>query len=85
MKKNNLKLVESIVKEGQEKGQFRTDVNVALLSPMIIGSLLYFNMNKVLYGDLFNLKTEEDFDNYIKNELTQHIQKTIKALLLNEK
>jgi hypothetical protein len=42
-------------------------------------------MNKVLYGDLFNLKTEEDFDNYIKNELTQHIQKTIKALLLNEK
>jgi AcrR family transcriptional regulator len=85
LKKNNLKLVESIVKEGQEKGQFRTDVNVALLSPMIIGTLLYFNMNKVLYGDLFNLKTDEDFENYIKNELTQHIQKTIKALLLHEK
>ncbi|MEC4004933.1 TetR/AcrR family transcriptional regulator [Flavobacterium sp. SUN052] len=84
LKKNNLKLVQSIVKEGQEKGLFKTDVNVALFSPLIIGSLIYFHMNKVLYGDLFNLKTDEEFDNYIKNEFTQHIQKTIKALLTYE-
>lgn len=84
LKKNNLKFVESIVKEGQEQGLFRNDVNVALLSPLIIGSLLYFQMNKVLYGDLFGLKTEEDFENYIKTEFTQHIQKTIKALLVYE-
>jgi AcrR family transcriptional regulator len=84
LKKNNLNLVTSIVKQGQELGQFQTDINVALLSPIIIGSLLYFHMNKNLYADLFNLKTEEDFENYIKNELTKHIQKTIKALLLYE-
>jgi len=84
LKKNNLKLVESIVKEGQEKGLFKSDINVALFSPLIIGSLLYFNMNKAFYGELFGLKTEEDFENYIKNEFTQHIQKTIKALLTNE-
>jgi len=41
-------------------------------------------MNKAFYGELFGLKTEEDFENYIKNEFTQHIQKTIKALLTNE-
>jgi len=41
-------------------------------------------MNKVLYADLFGLKSEEDFENYIKNELTQHIQKTVKALLTYE-
>lgn len=84
LKKNNLKLVESIVKEGQEKGLFKSNVNVALFSPMIIGSLIYFNMNKALYSDLFGLKTDEDFNNYIKNEFTQHIQKTIKALLIYE-
>jgi len=84
LKKNNLKLLESIVKEGQEKGQFKTNINVALLPPMIIGFFLYFNMNKVLYADLFGLKSEEDFENYIKNELTQHIQKTVKALLTYE-
>lgn len=84
LKKNNLKLVESIVKEGQEQGVFKNNINVALFSPMIIGSLIYFNMNKTLYTDLFGLKSETDFDNYIKNEFTVHIQKTIKALLTNE-
>lgn len=84
LKKNNLKFVTSIVKEGQEQGLFDPNVNVALLSPLIIGSLVYFNMNKALYGDLFGLKTEEEFDTYIKTELTQHIQKTIKALLVYE-
>jgi AcrR family transcriptional regulator len=84
LKKNNLKLLESIVKEGQEKGQFRNNINVALLPAMIIGSFLYFNMNKVLFADLFGLKSEEDFENYIKNELTQYIQKTVKALLTYE-
>lgn len=84
LKKNNLNLVTSIVKQGQELGQFQPDVNVALLSPIIIGSLLYFHMNRNLYADLFDLKTDEDFENYIKNELTKHIQKTIKALLLYE-
>ena len=84
LKKNNLKLVESIVKEGQEKGLFRPDVNVALFSPLIIGSLIYFNNNKALYSDLFDLKTDEEFDNYIKTEFIQHIQKTIKALLTYE-
>lgn len=84
LKKNNLKIVTSIVNEGQKQGLFKPDVNVALLSPLIIGSLVYFNMNKSLYSDLFGLKTEEDFDNYIKTELLQHIQKTIKALLVYE-
>lgn len=84
LKKNNLKFVQSIVKEGQDQGLFRKDVNVALLSPLIIGSLLYFQKNKALYGDLFDLKTDEDFENYIETEFTQHIQRTIKALLLYE-
>ena len=84
VKKNNLKLVSSVVKEGQEQGLFQPNVNVALLSPIIIGSLVYFHMNRELYHDLFGLKTDEDFSNYIETELTQHIQKTIKALLVNE-
>ena len=84
LKKNNFILVENIVKQGQDLGQFQPNINVALFSPLIIGSLLYFHMNKVLYEDLLGLKTDEDFENYIKNELTQHIQKTIKALLLYE-
>ncbi|HCQ13845.1 TetR/AcrR family transcriptional regulator [Flavobacterium sp.] len=84
VKKNNLKVMESIVKEGQLQGIFQPNINIALLSPTIIGSLIYFHMNKPLYVDLFDLKTDEAYENYIETTLTQHIQKTIKALLLYE-
>lgn len=84
VKKNNLKIMESIVKEGQLQGIFHPNINIALLSPTIIGSLIYFHMNKPLYVDLFDLKTDEAYENYIETTLTQHIQKTIKALLLYE-
>jgi AcrR family transcriptional regulator len=84
VKKNNLKIMENIVKEGQIQGIFQPNINIALLSPTIIGSLIYFHMNKPLYVDLFDLKTDEAYENYIETTLTQHIQKTIKALLLYE-
>lgn len=84
VKKSNLKIMESIVKEGQTQGIFQPNINIALISPTIIGSLIYFHMNKPLYVDLFDLKTDEAYENYIETTLTQHIQKTIKALLLYE-
>ena len=85
VKKSNLKLMESIVKEGQLQGVFHQDINTALLSPIIIGSLVYFHMNRPFYEDLLDLNTDEAYENYIKTSLTQHIQKTIKALLVYEK
>jgi AcrR family transcriptional regulator len=85
VKLNNLRLMESIIKEGQDLGLFQKEVEVKLISPMIIGSLLYFNMNSELYSKLFHLNSEEDFNNFILNNLTKHIQKTIKALLVYEK
>jgi AcrR family transcriptional regulator len=84
VKKSNLKIMESIVKEGQLQGIFQPNINIALISPTIIGSLIYFHMNKPLYVDLFDLKTDEAYEEYIETTLTQHIQKTIKALLLYE-
>jgi hypothetical protein len=49
-----------------------------------MGTYFHFHMNRPFYNDLFNLKTEEDFNNYIVNDLTKHIQQTIKALLVYE-
>ena len=61
---------------------FQTNINITLISPTIIGSLIYFHMNKPLYMELFDLKTDSDYENYIKTTFTIHIQKTVKALLL---
>ncbi|TBX65183.1 TetR/AcrR family transcriptional regulator [Flavobacterium silvisoli] len=85
VKNQNLKFLEGIIKEGQEQGMFQSDINVTLLPTIIIGSFIHFQMNKVYYKEILGLKTEEDFENYVLNDLTAHIQKTIKALLVYEK
>jgi AcrR family transcriptional regulator len=85
LKKENLKFIEAIVKEGQEKGFYSNDINIALLPTIIIGSYIHFHMNKVYYVDLLLLDTEEKYEKYIQETLTPYIQKTINALLTHEK
>ena len=82
MKKSNLETFKNIIKEGQDTGEFQQDINVALLPPIIMGTYFQFHMNKPLYMRIFDLKTEEEYENYIATTLIQHIQKTIKALLV---
>ncbi len=84
VKKYNLQVLKNIIEEGQTKGIFTQNVNVALIPPTIMGTYFHFQMNKPFYADLFDLKTKEDINNYIVNDLTKHIQQTIKALLVYE-
>ena len=82
MKKHNLDILKSIILEGQEKGDFRKDVNTVLIPTTIMGTYFHFQMNKPFFEEILNLKTDEEFDNYVKNDLAKHIQQTIKALLI---
>ncbi len=84
VKKYNLKALEKIIHQGQESGEFQQNINVALIPPVIMGTYFHFHMNKPFYLEIFNLKTEEEYNNYIATTLTQHIQRTIKALLVYE-
>jgi len=84
VKKYNLQILKNIIEEGQAKGMFTKNINVALIPPTIMGTYFHFQMNKPFYSDLFHLNTEEDFNKYIINDLTKHIQQTIKALLVYE-
>ncbi len=84
LKKGNLKTLETIIAEGQKKGVFRKDVIVPLLTPTILGTFFHFQMNKPFFEEVLRLHTKESFEDYITNELTQHIQQTIKALLIHE-
>lgn len=84
LKKGNLKSLEAIIEEGQKKGVFRKDVIIPLITPTILGTFFHFHMNKPFFENLLNLKTETLYNNYIKTNLTKHIQQTIKALLTYE-
>ena len=84
LRRSNFKSLEAIITEGQEKGVFRKDISIPLITPTILGTFFHFYMNKEYFMDLLNLKTEELYNNYIKVNLTKHIQQTIKALLIYE-
>ena len=85
MKKHNLDILKSIILEGQEKGDFRKDINTVLIPTTIMGTYFHFQMNKPFFKEILNLNTQEDIDLYVASELTDHIKKTIKALLTYDK
>ena len=84
LRKGNLKTLERIIEDGQQKGIFRKDISVPLITPTILGTFFHFHMNKSFFQNLLQLHTEDLYNNYIKTNLTQHIQQTIKALLIYE-
>lgn len=84
LKKSNLEQIEKIIREGQEKGMFNKNINIPLIPTTVVGTFFHFNLNSGFYMELLGMKTEAELDNYIKNDLTKHIQQTIKALLLHE-
>ena len=84
VKKRNSAYMKQIISEGQIRGIFNSEVNVDLLVPTILGTFFYFQMNRPYYEEILNLDSDEAFENYVKNDLTKHIQQTIKALLLYE-
>ncbi|HEX9980394.1 MAG TPA: TetR family transcriptional regulator [Flavobacterium sp.] len=84
VKKSNLESLEKIINEGQDKGIFTRNVNTALIPPTIIGTYFQFNGNRQFYKNILGLPTDAEFEIFVANDLTKHIQKTIKALLLHE-
>jgi AcrR family transcriptional regulator len=84
LKMANLKSMESLISDGQEKGIFKKDINIPLLIPSILGPYFHFHLNRPFYENLLHLHTEEDYNTYIKTTLTMHIQQTIKAFLIYE-
>lgn len=83
-KKENYKLIESFVKEGQKAGIFSKSVNIQLIVPTILGTYFNFYYNKRFFSAMHPMDEEKSFDDYIFNVLTPHIQRTIKALLTYE-
>jgi len=83
-KKENFEILEKFIKSGQESGVFIKNVNAVLIVPTILGSYFHFYYNKAFFMSLLHMNNENDFEAYIKNELTLHIQQTMKALLINQ-
>ncbi|OYU79662.1 MAG: TetR family transcriptional regulator [Flavobacterium sp. BFFFF1] len=84
VKRRNVDSLREIITQGQEEGVFRKDINIYLIPPTVMGTFFHFHMNRPLYEEILDLRTDEAVNNYIKNELSAHIKQTIKALLTHE-
>ena len=84
IKKENLGAFVKIIEEGQNAGIFRKDVNIVLIPPTIMGTIVHFQMNRTFLEPVLGLQDDEAYEAYIQNELTAHIKQTIKALLVHE-
>ena len=85
VKMKNFEFIKKIIHEGQEKGEFRKDINIFLIPSTILGPFFHFQMNRPQYESMLGISSDEAYDDYIRTELIKHIQQTIQSLLLNEK
>lgn len=85
VKKKNFATIKKIIEEGQNKNLFKKDINIHLIGPTILGTYFHFYNNQPFFKELLGFQSEDDFENYIANELTKHIKQTIKSLLIHEK
>lgn len=82
-KEFNFSMVQKVLEKGFKDGSF-TYNDPVLISATINGTFLNFQMNQVFLKQQLNITSDEEYSLYIENNLSNHIFKTIKALLLNE-
>lgn len=83
LKKRNIEIVSQLVRDGQLKGVFKEDIDVALMMYTLIGTVTHTVMNRSFYRELNqkNDMPDEAFTAYLKEKLSTHILQIFKATL----
>ena len=74
----------AFIAAGQKEGVFSKDVNIKLIVPTILGTYFHYIFNKDFYQHVLGLGQVKTLDQFVYQELTQHIQQTVYALLQNK-
>jgi AcrR family transcriptional regulator len=86
LKLKNWQGIESILREGQQKGHFRNNIDVSLLSSTLYGTVNHIMTTQSFYRKINNLESmdQADFDKYLKNQLSKHLKSIFKATVAYE-
>lgn len=84
VKKYNLDLVTKVIEKGYTTGDFKHVVSPILLHSTMMGTFMNFQMNRVFLQNILEIQSDQDYSDYIENQLANHMHKTIKALLIYE-
>lgn len=84
IKKYNLDLVSKVLQKGIDAGVFSHTVSPVLLHSTMMGTFMNFQMNRSFLQNILEITSGEEYNQYIENQLANHIHRTIKALLIYE-
>jgi AcrR family transcriptional regulator len=86
LKKRNTEEISKLIKDGQEKGAFKKNVDAMLIMNTVIGNITQMMLSLDYYQEFHGLQAipKDQFHEQIKQKLSDHIKVLIKALLSNE-
>lgn len=84
IKKYNQDLVIKVIQKGIDSNVFNVAVSPILVHATMMGTFMNFQMNRSFLQEVLEIESEEAYKQYIENQLVDHIQRTIKALLIYE-
>ncbi len=86
IKKNNQELIGRLVKEGQDKGEFKRSIDIPLMMTTLIGTATHMVTTKYYHKELSNSGhlSDEIFQQQIKERLSTHLKSLIKLMLTHE-
>ena len=86
LKKRNTEEIARLIKEGQEKGAFKKDIDIVLLMNTMVGSIYQMMIGMNYYREYNNMQAlpEDQFQDKVKQKLSDHIKVLFKALLSYE-
>lgn len=86
LKTRNIKLMQRLILEGQEKGVFRKDIDISLMTTTLFGTINQSIATERFYKKINNMEhwEEDEFRSYITKKLSIHLKSIIKATLSHE-
>ncbi|TCJ18226.1 TetR/AcrR family transcriptional regulator [Flaviaesturariibacter flavus] len=86
LRQRNAEKIRALLREGQERGDFRKDIDVSLLMNTLFGTVSTCYFNKEYYRTVSGLEglDEVAYGVEFRRRIRNHIQKIFKALLQNE-
>lgn len=83
IKTRNSAMIAAIIKEGQQKGVFRENVDIELTIGTVMGTISQISMSRLFYCSLLNLEQDDEGKYYriLKPRLKKHLKQLLQAHL----
>lgn len=86
LKKKNVEETYKLIKEGQQKGDFKKNIDVVMVINTLIGTVTQMVITADYYREFNQLHAipDDQFEQQVRQKLSEHIKILFKALLSND-